>query len=389
MLKIYGGSVITNGKIKKTNVYIENGKITDITDTDLPFTESIDATGLYVSPGFIDTHVHGGGGHDFLDGGCEPMRAAAKTHLAHGTTSIAPTSLACPHEDLKSAILDYKKLSLDSGKGGLPNFIGMHLEGPNFSPMQAGAQAPEYIYPPREAEYEELLSIADGAIVKWSFAPELDGALKFCERISSRGILPSIGHSNARYEEVKAAYEHGAKCFTHLYSGMSTITRENGFRVMGVIEAAYLLDDMWAEIIADGAHLPPDLLKMIVKSRGKDKLMLITDAMRGAAMPEGDSILGRLTGGTPCIIEDGVAKMPNRQAFAGSVATADRLVRTFYKNAITSLPEAVALASENPALSLGLHNKGKIQKGYDADIVIFDNDINVSTVLVNGERAAI
>ncbi len=385
MLKIKGGLVITDGKAEHKNVYIENGKIHSVTEKSLPFDKEINANGKYVSAGFIDTHVHGGGGSDFMDGGLEPMKVAAKTHLSHGTTSIVPTTLACPYGDLLSAVKDYKVLSLESGKNGMPNLLGMHLEGPYFSPKQAGAQDPAHIYPPKEAEYRELIATAEGAIVKWSFAPELDGALKFCEEIAKTGILPSVGHSDACYDDVKRAYECGARSLTHFYSGMSTITRVGGFRVPGVVEAGYLLDGMWIELIADGCHLPPSLLQMIFKNRGTEKAVLVTDAMRGATMPEGPSMLGRLKGGVPCIIEDGIAKMPDRTSFAGSVATTDRLVRTLYKNNITSLPEAVSMMTEKPAASLGINNKGKLSAGFDADIVIFDDDINVSCAVVNGQ----
>lgn len=384
MIKIVNGLVITNGKVEKKNVYVDGGKIVEVTELDKAADEIIDAKSRYVSPGFIDTHVHGGGGADFMDGGIEPMRVAAKTHLMYGTTSIAPTSLACPHGDLKEELITFKELSLESGKNGMPNLLGMHFEGPNFAPSQAGAQPPEYIYPPRENEYEELLAIAEGAIVKWSFAPELEGAMKFCERIAKAGVVPSVAHTDATYEHVLAAYEHGAKCFTHFYSGMSTITRVGGYRVPGVVEAGYLIRDMWIEIIGDGSHIPPILLKMIVKNRGTDRMLLVTDSMRGATMPEGPSILGRIKGGQDCIIEDGIAKMPDRTCFAGSVATTDRLVRTFYKNGVVSLPEAVALASEKPAVSLGIKTKGKIEAGYDADIVFFDDDVNVTFVMVGG-----
>ena len=384
MIKIINGSVIRNGAIEKTNLYIECGKIKRITNENLPADTVIDAAGKYVSPGFIDTHVHGGGNADFMDGGIEPMRVAAKTHLLHGTTSISPTTLSCPYEDLKTALLDYKELTLESGKCGMPNLIGMHFEGPYFALSQAGAQPPSCIYPPKKAEYEELLSIAEGAISKWSFAPELPGALEFCEKISNSGIVASIGHTEATYDDVLAAYEHGASCMTHFYSCMPTITRKNGYRIPGAVEAAYLLRDMWIEVIADGSHIPPVLLKMIVANRGVERMLLITDAMRGATMPEGPSILGRLEGGHKCIIENGIALMPDRTCFAGSVATTDRLVRTFYKNNVVTLPVAVELASLKPAQSLGLKTKGALREGYDADIIFFDDNINVSFVMVNG-----
>ncbi len=384
MFKITGGFVISSGKTEKTNIYIKDGKIQHVTNEELPYTESVDATGKYVSAGFIDTHVHGGGGSDFMDGGLDAMRVAAKAHLKKGTTTIVPTTLACPYKDLLEAVKDFKKLLPESGKSGMPNLAGLHLEGPYFSPMQAGAQNPDCIYPPKKEEYEELIKTAEGSILKWSFAPELDGALEFCERISSVGISASIGHSNATYNDVLAAYNCGANSMTHFYSGMSTITRAGGFRVPGVVEAGYLLSDMWIELIADGCHLPPEILKMIFKNRGMEKCLLVTDAMRGADMPEGDSILGRLKGGSACIIEGGVAKMPDRESFAGSVATTDRLIRTLYKNNITTLEDAVSMITEKPAMALGLQTKGIIKEGYDADIVIFDDNINIDSVIVNG-----
>lgn len=384
MIKITNGSVIRNGNIEKTNLYIEDGKIKKISAENFPCDTVIDACGRFVSPGFIDTHVHGGGNADFMDGGTEPMRVAAKTHLSHGTTSISPTTLACPYEDLKKALLDYKELSLESGKNGMPNLTGMHFEGPYFAPSQAGAQPPQCIYPPKKSEYEELIAIAEGAISKWSFAPELTGAIEFCERITNAGIVASIGHTEATYDDVLAAYEHGATCMTHFYSCMPTITRKNGYRIPGTVEAGYLLRDMWIEVIGDGSHIPPILLKMMVANRGTDRMLIVTDAMRGATMPEGPSILGRLAGGHECIIENGIALMPDKSCFAGSVATTDRLVRTFYKNNVTTLPVAVELASKKPAESLGLKKKGELREGYDADIIFFDDNINVSFVMVNG-----
>jgi len=384
MIKITNGSVILNGGIEKTNVYVESGKIKKITVDDLPCEKIIDAGGRYVSPGFIDTHVHGGGNADFMDGGKEPMRVAAKAHLAKGTTSISPTSLACPYEELKEALINYKELTLESGKNGMPNLVGMHFEGPYFAPSQAGAQPPHCIYPPKKSEYRELLSIAEGAISKWSFAPELQGALEFCEEISKAGVVASIGHTDATYDAVLAAYEHGAKCMTHFYSCMSGITRKNGYRIPGVIEAGYILRDMWIEVIGDGSHIPPILLKMIVANRGCERMHLVTDAMRGATMPEGPSYLGKQGSGHACIIENGIALMPDRSCFAGSVATTDRLVRTFYKNNVVSLAEAVALASKKPAECIGLKGKGEISEGYDADIIFFDDNIDVSFVMVGG-----
>ena len=387
MIKITNGKIIADGEIKEGyNLYIRNGKIDEISTLDKCADKVIDAKGSYVSPGFIDTHVHGGGGADLADGSADAVRKMAKTHLKHGTTSICPTTVASTHENLLKAVRAYLSVVGETGKDGMPNLIGLHLEGPNFSPSQAGAQDPDHIYPPRPEEYNEILALADGHIAKWSFAPELPGSKEFCEVLTKHGVLPCIGHTDATYDDVVGVYEVGARCLTHFYSAMSGITRKMGYRVPGVIESGYLLDDMWIEVIGDGAHIPPVLLKMICKLKSTDRIMLVTDAMRGATMPEGPSILGA---GTPCIIEDGIAKMPDRSCFAGSVATTDRLVRTLYKLADVPLTTAVAMMTKNPAAALGLKTKGALREGYDADIVIFDENITVERVFVMGEEVSL
>ena len=375
--------VLEDGVVENGYLYIRDGKIFSVTEDNMAFDKEIDAKGLYVSPGFIDTHVHGGGGYDFMDGGCEPIEKAALFHLSHGTTSILATSLACSTGVL-SEFLENLNTVMDSGK--VPNLIGAHLEGPYFSLSQSGAQNPDYIVDPNPQEYEMIIEKGKGNIKKWSFAPERPGSAEFCKKIISCGIVPSVGHSNATYQQVKECYDAGCRSFTHLYSGMSTITREKGFRVLGVIESAYLLDDIQAEIIADGKHLPPELLQLIVKNIGTDHIALVTDAMRGAGMPDGDSLLGRKDEAMPCIIEDGVAKLTDRSAFAGSVATTDRLVRTMVKEAGVPVHLAVKMITKNPASMLGLSSKGSLKEGFDADIVFFDEDINIKNILIKGEE---
>ena len=196
------------------------------------------------------------------------------------------------------------------------------------------------------------------------------------------GIIAAIGHSDATYAEVAKAVEAGYRFVTHLYSGMSALHRVGPYRVLGVVESAYLFDELGVEIISDGKHLPPELLRLIVKNKGIDNICLITDSMRGAGMPEGSRPkLGSLTNGQETLIRDGVAMMPDLKAFAGSVCTTDRCVRTMYKLAGVSLPDAVRMMTANPARVLGIDgSKGTIAKGMDADLVVFDEDINISSV---------
>lgn len=178
-----------------------------------------------------------------------------------------------------------------------------------------------------------ILEHAQGCIARWSLAPELPGALQMADRLVPLGIVLSAGHTAATYDEMSAAYDHGVRHLTHFYSGMSTIVRKGGFRVLGVVESGYLIDGLSVELIADGMHLPPPLLKMILKCKDHEKICLCTDSMRGAGMPDGPSILGSLKDGQQVIIEDGIAKMPDRTCFAGSVATDDRLVRVMVQKA--------------------------------------------------------
>ena len=255
---------------------------------------------------------------------------------------------------------------------------------PIFPWSKGGAQDPRHIRNPEREHYEEILSWSDD-IVRWSAAPELDGAMEFGRFLRDRGILPSIGHSDAIYEEVLEAYENGYTHITHLYSGMSGVRRINAYRYAGVIESAFLIDEMTVEIIADGAHLPESLLKLIYKIKGPDKIALITDSMRAAGMPEGESILGGIRDGQKVLVEDGVAKLMDRTAFAGSVATADRLVRTMTDIADVPLIDAVRMMTITPARIMGVDDKkGSIAIGKDADLVLFDDNITVDTVIIGG-----
>ena len=342
----------------------------------------IDAGGNYVAPGFIDIHTHGAGGFDFMDNTVEAYLGVAETHAKYGTTSLLPTTLASTSKELYKTLEVYKKAKTLNNKGA--SFLGIHLEGPYFSYEQRGAQDPRYLRNPDPAEYNAILDYSDD-IVRWSLAPELPGALEFGAKLHSKQILASVAHSNAIYEDIEKAYEAGFTHVTHLYSCMSTITRKNAFRYAGVIEAAYMINGMTVEIIADGVHLPKSLMQFVHKFKGPDKIALCTDSMRGAGMPDGESILGSMKNGQRVIIEDGVAKLPDRTAFAGSVATADRLVRTMVQIAEVPLIDAVYMMTYTPARIMGADLKGSISVGCDADLVIFDEHISVLATIVQGK----
>ena len=387
-IKITNGKIILRDSIIPSGtLLVEEGKIIAVTAGDAEFSDTrvIDAQGQYIAPGFIDIHVHGGGDHDFMDGTEEAFLKVAEMHAAHGTTSIMPTTLTADRKGILNTLEVYEQAHTQNKFGA--QFIGLHLEGPYFSMNQRGAQDPRYIRDPDPDEYLEILSHSQ-SIKRWSAAPERKGAIAFGKVLCERGILPSMAHTDAIYEEALEAFENGYTLLTHFYSAMSGVTRKNAFRYAGVIEAGYLHDDLDVEIIADGVHLPAPLLKLIYKIKGPEHIALITDAMRGAGMPEGESILGSRANGLPVIIEDGVAKMPDRSSFAGSVATADRLVRVMVEKAEVPLVEAIRMITHTPARIMKLDNKiGTLAAGMDADIVIFDENIRISRTVIKGKLA--
>jgi N-acetylglucosamine-6-phosphate deacetylase len=385
-LKIINGKIITPYRIISNHaLWVEDGTIVGIEPLEAPFPEAqtIDAAGRYVAPGFIDMHTHGAGGHDFMDGTVEAFLGALEMHARHGTTSLVPTTLTSSMEELRHTLSIFSEASNKNTRGA--QMLGMHLEGPYFSIKQCGAQDPKFIHDPDPSEYEAILSESKD-IIRWSAAPELKGAMEFGRYMTQHGVLPSIAHTDAIYEDVIEAFENGFSHMTHLYSAMSGVTRRNAFRYAGVIESALLIDEMTVEIIADGVHLPPSLLQLIYKSKGASRIALVTDSMRAAGMPEGPSILGSLEAGQPVIVEDGVAKLMDRTAFAGSVATADRLIRTMVNQAGVNLLEAVQMLTATPARICGIFNKkGSLVPGKQADLVLFDENINIHTTIVNGK----
>lgn len=344
--------------------------------------EIIDVRGKYLSPGFIDIHTHGAGGSDFMDGDIESFYQAADTHMRYGTTSIVPTSITSTKESLFEFVELFNKVELN--RIGLPNILGLHLEGPYFAYSQRGAQDPRYLRNPDKTEYEEVLKRTN-RIIRWSFAVELEGSRDFLKALRKHNIISSLAHSDATCAEVYDSYENGLSAMTHFYSAMSTVTRKDAYRVAGAVEAGYLIDDLYLEVIADGKHLPKELLQLIYKVKGSDRICLVTDSMRAAGMPDGESILGNKDSGMKVIVEDEVAKLVDRSAFAGSVATTNRLVRTFYNSTNASLYEVIKMMTINPAKLLKLDKaKGSIAEGKDADLIIFDEDIQIGFVMVMG-----
>ena len=368
----------------ETDLLVTDGKIEALAPgLEVEDANKVDAAGLYLAPGFIDLHLHGGGGHDFMDGTVEAFLGAAKTHAQHGTTTLLPTTLASTDEELAGMFETYQ-LAVKQNVAGA-QMPGLHLEGPYFAMEQKGAQDPRFIRNPGPDHYGPILKKWGHLIRRWSSAPKLPGSKEFAAALLEHDILPSVAHSDAFYEDIVEAQKQGFTHLTHFYSGMSGLRRIRGMRRPGVIEAGYISDDLTVEIISDGMHLPPSLLRQVYKCIGVARTALVTDAMRAAGQDVTTSLLGSLKNGQEVLVDEGVAWLPDRTAFAGSVATMDRAVRTMVQQVDVPLLEAVQMATDTPARIGGFTQKGRIEAGFDADLVLFDADIKVLLTMIGGK----
>lgn len=378
---IKNGKIVTAEKVIKGCVAYTDGIIDYVGSEEVEADEIIDANGGYVVPGFIDIHCHGGNNLEFMDARVEEIGRIAEFHKSHGTTTLYATTIAADWNETLDTLERYKAYK---EKNPASTIEGIHLEGPWLSPKQCGAQNPNYMKLPRAEELKELKEKYP-FIYKVGAAPELEGGAEFGEMGKKLGIVMSPAHTDGNFLDMEEALKHGYNIMTHLYSGMKGTERVNAYRVAGAIEAGLYFDSYYVEIIADGKHLPLELLKLIYKCKGADRICMITDAIRAAGLPNGsETKIGSLERGLDVIVEDDVAKMPDRQAFAGSTATTDRLFRTMAK-AIGTKPEGlVALAkmsSLTPAKVMGLTDRGEIAVGKIADIVILDKDLELVQVI--------
>lgn len=383
----YNAQLVLPGEVRRGTLSVCDDKIAEISYsdcTDGAYDTKIDCGGQYLAPGFVELHTHGAGGADFMDGTLDAFETALSTHLSHGTTTILPTTLAASNEEIMKSIDGFREAKQKLA-GRVPHLHGLHMEGPYLCMEQCGAINPKYIRDPEAKEYEMLLEYGRGEIRRWTLAVERNGAAAFAKRLCEEGILPSVGHSNAEYAQVLAAYQAGVRHVTHLYSAMSSIVRRGGFRFSGVIESAYCIPGMSVEVIADGCHLPVEILNMVYRLKGAERTVLTCDSMRCAGQDVTESILGNLESGQRVIIEDDVAKMPDRTAFAGSIALDDRLVRVMVKKAGVPLADAVRMMTLTPSEVIGIDKMtGSLQAGKQADLVLFDDEIHVQGVMVSG-----
>lgn len=338
-----------------------------------------DGDGAWLLPGFIDLHCHGGDGLDFMDASPEEMRQISRFHLRHGTTTLLATTMTDRWESIEAALDRFAALGEDR-----LTLWGVHLEGPWLNAAQCGAQDISKMSLP-DPEKLRQLTAKYPFIKRISAAPELAGGMELGQAGAAAGLIMSVAHTDADFDQTLAAADNGYSLMTHLYSGMNGTVRKNLYRVAGAVEAGLFDDRLTVELIADGRHLPPALLRFVCKCKGAEGICLITDAMRAAGLPEGTCTkLGRLDDGMDIVVEDGVAKLADRSSFAGSVATADRLLRVMHLQAGIPLPQVSKMLSATPARILGCKDRGSIQTGNLADLVLLDDRLEVITVYQKG-----
>lgn len=379
LTQIYNGHVLTpEGWINSGSVIMQDDRIKEVSKSshlqegiDL----RVDAHGMHVVPGGIDLHCHGGGGSDYMECTPEAFTTATLTHLRHGTTGIYPTLSSSTLPMIEQACTTCDTLMQGELRG---NILGLHLEGPYFNPRRAGAQMPEIIRAPDEQEYTHIVEDYD-CVRRWDVAPELHGAIEMGRYITGKGIVAAIGHTEAEYDDVKAAYDAGFSLATHFYNGMPGFHNVREFKHAGTVESVYLMENMAVEMIADGIHVPAPILSLAYHMKGVERMALCTDAL---AVTDSDSDRAF---DPRVIIEDGVCKLSDRSALAGSIATMDRLIKTAVRVVNIPLQDAARMISETPARIMGIYDrKGSLQRGKDADVLLLDADINLRGVFSMG-----
>lgn len=376
LTQIINGEILTpQGWLKDGSVLISDGKILEVTNSDLAVigAKVIDAKGMYIVPGYVSMHSHGGGGHDFTEATPEAFQAATEAHLKHGATTIFPTLSSSSFDTLRQAVETCEQL-MAAGNGQIQ---GLHIEGPYLNRKMAGKQWEDCLKDPDPNEYLPLLD-STTCIKRWDISPELPGAHEFAHETTARGILTAITHTEAEYDEIKAAYQAGFTHAAHFYNAMPGFHKRREYKYEGTVESVYLTDPMTVEVIADGIHLPATILKLVYKVKGVEKTCLVTDALKYAAY-DGEVDDPRY------IIENGVCKLADHSSLAGSIATMDKLVQIMAFKANIPVADAIRMASETPANIIGIGDrKGTLQRGKDADILILDKKLNVRCVFSQG-----
>ena len=367
---------------KSVRAYIE-GK--GVVNADICFNERIISTdkaegeevvlpqNSIVVPAFIDVHIHGAGGSDTMDGNAEALTTISQTIVKEGTVGFLATTMTQSEENIEKALTAVKEFKDIDGA----RILGVHLEGPFISPDFAGAQPREYIVKPSAEQFKKYNKASGNKIKKVTVAPEEDGAEELIKYLKENGIIASIGHSNATAEEVKGAVICGAESVTHTFNAQSPFKH----RDIGVAGSAMLNDELCCEIIADGVHVSFEAIKLLVKNKPKDKITLITDAIRAKGLGEGESELG----GQRVFVKDGQARLANG-TLAGSVLKMNVAVKNMVERVGVPFTQAIDYAAKNPAKQLGIYqDTGSISTGKRADFTVLDREYNVIMTIVAGK----
>ncbi|MFO0808201.1 MAG: N-acetylglucosamine-6-phosphate deacetylase [Gemmataceae bacterium] len=381
-----GTVILADRLLPSGSVTVVGNRITAVGHGPPSGTTVVDLNGGYLAPGFVDLHVHGGDGADFMDGTADAFRTACRAHARHGTTSLLPTSTVARHDQLLSFLHLCRELK-HAGTGGA-RILGAHFYGPYFGPDAKGAHPGAHLRSPVPEEYDRYLEYAD-AIVTATVAPELPGAEAFVRACRERGIVCNAGHSHATFAQMEAAVGWGVRHVDHLFCAMSDRARlrlTQGFPMRGgVLEATLYFDELTTEVISDGHHLERDLLLLAYKTKGRDRLALVTDCNRALDVPDGPSVMGPLDGGEPIQKRNGVGLMPDGKSLASSVVGMDHCVRTFYRRTGVPLNDVVRMASLTPARIAGRDSEiGSIDVGKLADLVVLTPELEVADVYASG-----
>jgi N-acetylglucosamine-6-phosphate deacetylase len=365
--------IVENGTIVISGKQISNmGKVSDVKIS--PDTAVVDLKGLTVTPGFIDLLVHGGGGKGFADDSDESIKTISDFFFSHGTTGMLASLFSKKIDLLKNdvnRIANYADQHKDS------NIWGIHMEGPFINPEIKGAHKIEYLWEPNVAMWNELNATARGYIKIMTIAPELPGNIDVIRAAASQGVVPSIGHTLALYDDIEKAIDNGAAHVTHMFNAM----RPFHHREPGIMVAALLRNELKVELIADAVHVDPIVMKLLHNIKGSGGIILVTDAIRASGMPDGDYHFMD----QKIIVKDKRAYLENGTTLAGSTLTMEVAVRNMVKLVGVPITDAVRMASLNGAKVLGLeHQKGILAVGKDADLVVMDDDFNVQATIYEG-----
>lgn len=374
-MRIANGIVYADGKLTPgLEVSFEGDTITDI-GTQLPADETVDATGCYVVPGFIDVHIHGFAGHDTMEGE-DGIRAMARGLPRYGVTSFLPTTITSSVADLRSALAGAARVKADPCEDGA-TVLGAFMEGPFFNEKRKGAQPAQHLALPSIAAYEEMTADSQGCVRMISLAPELPGALPFIDEMVRRGVTVACGHTDASSDQVMEAVAHGASHITHLFNAMTPLHH----REPGVSGAALSCPQLTVELISDLIHIHALALRTAWLAKGTDRCICITDSMMAGGMPDGQYTLG----GQDVTVQNGAARLSDG-TLAGSTLTMDKSLRNMVNVVGVPLEQALPMYTLNPARRIGETRRGALQPGNYADIVLLTQDLHVKSVWVSGRK---